>query len=114
MKLLLKAGVAVTFLGFISCAQAQVSRNLISVPSTVGTSAVIVDAAKARTYLGMFNLDGTNSVGCTFDGTTPTIGAAGTMTFLPHQGFVWDTGIIPANQLTCIASGASTAFTVLE
>jgi hypothetical protein len=101
-------------LGFNAQAQISISRPLIVVPSTIGASPVTVDQARQRVYLAMLNLDGANTVGCTFDGSTPVVGAAGTMTFLPHQGYVWDSGVIPSNVLICIASGSNTAFTVLE
>jgi hypothetical protein len=91
------------------------SVNLTSTAVVVGTSSAQAGGAHNRRHLELLNQSATATIYCTMDGTaavaTPT---AGQLTLLPLSGFAWGSGVIPANALNCIASGASTPLTIVE
>jgi hypothetical protein len=99
----------------LASAFAQSSVSFSSTPITVGTSSAQAGSAHQRRHLEVLNQSATATVYCTLDGGTAVAApTAGHITLPPLSGFVWGTGIVPANALNCIATGATTPVTIVE
>ena len=85
----------------------------IDASATVGTSATTAIAAGAATnWVDIENVSANgNTLGFTFDGSTPVIGAAGTFILLPYGTKTYEKRI-PAGALKIIGSAASTVVTI--
>jgi len=79
--------------------------------TNLGTAATTILAADVyRGYLRIQNISGSNSMGCTIDGTTPVIGTHG-FTIAAGNAVVFDV-FVPVGALVCIGSASSTAYNV--
>lgn len=80
---------------------------------TVSTSAqTAINAGVATNWVNMMNVSSNgNTLGYTFDGSTPVIGNAGTFILLPY-GSVQYSSRIPASALKVIGSASSTVVTI--
>ena len=81
---------------------------------TVGSSsAQVLAAGGATVYLALINPNapGGATVSCAF-GTAAVLNGAGTVTLLPGQIFTMENSFIDSDAINCIASSASTPFTV--
>jgi hypothetical protein len=84
-------------------------------PASVGTSSAQVSSAHTRRHLEFQNQSGTATIYCTLDGSAAVGGpTAGQITLPPLSGYAWGTGLVPANAINCIATGAATPLTILE
>jgi hypothetical protein len=81
---------------------------------TVTTSPAQADQAQTRRHLELLNQSTTATIYCTLDGSNPVASAtAGQITLPPLGGSAWASGLIPSNQIICIAT-ASAPLTIME
>lgn len=100
---------------FVCRAQGAINVTDLSGPyGTFGTTPQLcVPAASARATLFLYNSGGT-SIGYSY-GSSPAIGAAGTVT-LPSGGSgwaFWGPGAAPKQPIYCVSSGAGAQLTIL-
>lgn len=91
-----------------------ITRALVTNSSvTVGTTAAVaLKENNQRQFLYVENpLTTGNNLGVTIDGTTPVIGAAGTILLTPGNGIMFDI-FVPMGPVTVIGSGTGTPATV--
>jgi hypothetical protein len=109
------AAFAALFFCLPAMAQALQSRGLSTTAVTVGGTPVTVANGHQRSFFAIFNQSNTATVYCVGDGSTPVASAtANQITIPPLSGLMFQSGVIPSNSFSCIASGAGTPLTVIE
>ena len=85
------------------------------IAKTIGTGAsTVLAAGNTTTYLLLANpsVAGGNTVYCAF-GSTAVVNAAGTIPVAPGQIMTFEGSYVPRDAVSCIATGASTPFTLV-
>ena len=80
--------------------------------ATLGTTATQLLAADGlRGFLLIANTSASNSMTCSFDGSTPVTNGNGVA--IPAQGNLKFDTFVPNGPITCVGSAASTAYTLV-